>query len=219
MSLLAEYPLIAQVARYAEEHIRASAAKANDQHNFAGPDYRWQHTLRVTQYGVKIAKTEGANVEWVMAACLLHDSEWFSEKTNKEIDHGHVAAREIRSFLEQIGYSAEAVDNICYSVGVHSAGSVWYEHEHTLEAKVVSDADNVDRFGALRTIFWCVDEVNDFDALVAKLSKRILRLEDYKERQIMETATGNQLFNQQLVRQIEFFKRLIAEHALTRLPD
>jgi uncharacterized protein len=218
MNLLNENPRLKEVARYAEEHIQASAAQVELEIPHAGPAYRWQHTLRVTQYGVKIAEAEGANLEWVTAACLLHDSEWFSEMRNKEIDHGWVAARAIRTFLEQIDYPAEAVDNICYSVAVHSAGSVWYEHEHTLEAKVVSDADNIDRFGALRTIFWCVDELGDFDALVAKLSKRIKRLEDYRERQIMETATGNQLFNQQLVRQIEFFKRLIAEHQLTRLP-
>ena len=219
MSALKDNPRIAQVARYAEEHIYASAKRANDQHPHAGPKYRWQHTLRVTQYGIQIAEAEGADVELVAAACLLHDSEWFSEMRNREIDHGHVAAREIRPFLEQIGYSAEAVDNICYSVGVHSAGKVWFEHEHTLEAKVVSDADNVDRFGALRTIFWCVDELGDFDALVAKLNKRIKRLEEYRERQIMETGAGNRLFDQQLNRQIEFFRRLIAEHALTRLPD
>jgi len=219
MSMLTDYPRLQEVARYAEEHIHTSAVQANDQPSHVGPDYRWQHTLRVTQYGVKIAKAEGANVEWVTAACLLHDSEWFSEMHNKEIDHGYVAAREIRPFLEQIGYSPEAVDNICYSVAVHSAGKVWYEHEHTLEAMIVSDADNVDRFGALRTVFWCMDEVNDLAALANKLEKRVKRLVDYRERQIMETATGNQMFNQQLDRQIDFFKRLIAEHALTRLPE
>jgi hypothetical protein len=219
MIMLTDYPRLREVERYAEEHIYASAAQAKELPLHGGAKYRWQHTLRVTQYGMKIAKAEGANLEWVTAACLLHDSEWFSEMRNKDIDHGHVAARAIRPFLEQTGYSPEAVDNIFYSVAVHSAGGVWFEHEHTIEAKVVSDADNVDRYGALRTIFWCVDELEDFDALAAKLSKRIGRLEDYRERQIMETATGNLLFTQQLDRQIEFFKRLIAEYQLTRLPD
>lgn len=218
MNRLWDNPRIAQVAKYAEEHIRASAAQAADHPAFAGPDYRWQHTLRVTQYGVQIGEAEGANVELVAVACLLHDSEWFSSTRSKDIDHGHVAARRIRPFLEQIGYLPEEVDNICYAVAVHSNGKVWFEHEHTLEAKVVSDADNVDRFGALRTIMLCVDVLDDFDALAAKLSKRIKRLEDYREREIMETATGNRLFKEQLNRQIEFFKRIIAEHAMTRLP-
>lgn len=218
MSTLSNLPRIKQVAKYAQEHIQASAVQAKEFPAFAGPLYRWQHTLRVTQYGVQIAKAEDANLEQVIVACLLHDSEWFSD-LHKDVDHGHVAARTIRPFLEEVGYLPEEVDNIVYCVGVHSAGSVWYDHEHTLEAKVVSDADNIDRFGALRTIFWCVDELGDLDALAAKLTKRIKKLEDYLERQIMETDTGNKLFNQQLNRQIEFFKRLIAEHALTRLPD
>jgi len=98
-------------------------------------------------------------------------------------------------------------------------GNAGYEHEHTLEARVVSDADNVDRFGALRTVFWCIDEVDDLPALAVKLEKRVQKLKDYRARQVMETATGNQLFSQQLDHQIEFFNRLIAEHNLTRLPD
>ncbi|MBU4226398.1 MAG: hypothetical protein KKC71_11345, partial [Chloroflexi bacterium] len=33
-------------------------------------DYRWRHTLRVSQWGKRIAETEGADVELVVAACL-----------------------------------------------------------------------------------------------------------------------------------------------------
>lgn len=221
MSFMADYPRLAQVAQYAQEHIRVSAQQADFKYPYGGADYRWQHTLRVAHFGQQIAEAEGANIEMVLAGCLLHDSEWYSDlsSTGERSNHGRLAAGKIRPFLNQIGYSAEEVDNICYSVAVHVDGKAGYEHEHTLEARVVSDADNVDRFGAYRVLLWCVDSMNDYEALIAKLSARIERLQDYRRRQIMETAFGNSLFNQQLELQIDFFQKLVAEHAITHLPE
>jgi putative nucleotidyltransferase with HDIG domain len=187
----------------------------------ANPVYRWQHTLRVTHYGRQIAEAEGADIELVVAACLLHDSEKYSDGQDgvDERGHGRAAAQTVRPFLAQIGYSPEQVDNICYSVAVHVDGEAGYEHEHTLEARVVSDADNVDRFGAYRVMLWCVDDMRNYDALIAKLTARVQRLEDYRARQVLETQTGNHLFAGQLDLQIDFFQKLIAEHAITRLPE
>jgi uncharacterized protein len=221
MTALADYPRLQQVAQYAEQHIRLSAEQSGDQHPYAGPDYRWQHTLRVTRFGQQIAEAEGANVELVMAACLLHDSEWFSDLNGgrESSEHGRLAASQIRLFLEQVGYSPDEVDNICYSVAVHVDGNAGYDHPHTLEARVTSDADNVDRFGAFRVLMWCAGDMDNYDALIAKLTARIQRLQDYRQRQVLETPTGNRLFNQQLDLQIDFFQKLVAEHAITRLPD
>ena len=219
MSILDDYPRLREVARYAEDHIYASAQRANEQDTHVGPQYRWEHTLRVTQYGVQIAQAEGASVEQAAAACLLHDSEWWADaqEGGDHRAHGRIAARQIRPFLHFLGYSLEEVDNICYAVAVHTDGNAGFEHEHTLEARAVSDADNIDRFGALRTVFWCLDEINDLGALAAKLEKRVHKLQDYRARQELETEEGNRLFNQQLDHQIAFFKRLIAERDLTRL--
>ena len=63
MSLLDEYPRLQAVARYAQEHIRLSAAQSGDLTVNIGPDYRWEHTLRVTQYGIQIATAEAARIE------------------------------------------------------------------------------------------------------------------------------------------------------------
>ena len=219
MSIMTDFPRLAQVARFAQEHIYASAAQLDSQPT--DPDYRWQHTLRVTHYGRQIAEAEGADIELAVAACLLHDSEKYSDwqKGEDERSHGRVAAQTARPFLAQIGYSPEQVDNICYSIAVHVDGSAGYEHEHTLEARVVSDADNVDRFGAYRVLLWCVDDMSNYAALIAKLGDRVQRLKDYRERQVMETGYGNHLFNQQLELQIDFFQKLIAEYGITHLPE
>jgi 23S rRNA G2069 N7-methylase RlmK/C1962 C5-methylase RlmI len=81
----------------------------------------------------------------------------------------------------------------------------------------VSDADNIDRFGAYRIIQWCTADVENYKGLIAKLRQRLQTLEDYRQRKVMETETGHHLFNRQLDLQIAFFKALVEESELTSL--
>jgi uncharacterized protein len=182
------------------------------------PVYRWDHTLRVAQYGEQLAKAEGADIEEVVAACLLHDVAHFEPLTNYK-DHGREGARMSRALLVELGYSEEQVGNICYAIAAHVDDKADFEHEHTLEAEIVSDADNIDRFGAYRILQWCVPEMDDFPALAEKLSKRAVHLEGYLQDNPLATEAGRALFAKQLKRQIAFFKDLVAEYELSKLPQ
>lgn len=181
------------------------------------PLYRWEHTLRVAQYGAQIAQAEGADVEAVVAGCLLHDVAHFDPLASYQ-DHGRLGAQISRPFLLELGYPPAQVENICYAIAVHVDGKADFEHPYTLEARAVSDADNIDRFGAYRILQWCLPEMGDLLALAEKLRQRIIRLEVYLGDNPLETATGRALFANQLQRQIVFFQALIDEEELTRLP-
>ena len=205
---------IHQIASFVQVHLNEMALKyPTHEHDLA---YRWEHTLRVTQYGHTIAKAEGANVEQVVVACLLHDVAHFESDDDYQ-SHGRRGAQVSIPLLKEMGYSPAQVDDITYSIAVHVDGDAGYQHEATLGAKVVSDADNIDRFGTYRILQWCVPEMDEFDKLCEKLSKRIQRLEQYRERNPLETSTGRALFDRQLERQIAFFNDLIGEHRLTVL--
>lgn len=180
------------------------------------PEYRWQHTLRVSNCGRIVAEAEGADVELVVAACLLHDVAHFDQDDWTE--HGRLGARIIRPLLAKLGYSSTETANVCFSVAVHVDGRADFEHPETLESRVVSDADNIDRFGAYRIVQWCTADVQDYDDLIAKLKQRLTVLEEYRQRRVMETETGHKLFNRQLDLQIAVFKALVAEGDLTSLP-
>lgn len=209
---------IEKVAEFVQAHLHEAAEMfPAREHN---PVYRWQHTQRVAQYGRQIAEAEKANVEVVVAACLLHDVAHFEADPNYK-DHGRIGAKLARPLLEKWGYSAEEVDNICYCVAVHVDDNAGYEHAHTLEARVTSDADNVDRFGAYRIVLWCLEEerLGDYNRLIEKLTNRIQRLEHYRANNPLETPTGRMLFAQLLDRQIQFFSTLITESQLTKPPD
>jgi putative nucleotidyltransferase with HDIG domain len=206
---------LAKVSSFVKNHLEEAAEKfPGPQHD---PRYRWQHTLRVSNYGKIIAEAEGADVELAIAACLLHDVAHFESEGDYK-SHGRLGARISRPVLLEIGYSPRQAENICYAIAVHVDGKSDFEHPETIESKVVTDADNVDRFGAYRVLQWCVPEMNEYDLLVEKLTKRLETLENYREQELLETITGQELFNQQLELQINFFKEILKEKAITELP-
>ncbi len=194
---------------------RSKADKANLMRYLMGVDYRWHHTLRVAQFGKVIAENEGVDLEPVSAACLLHDIAWFDATAESNREHGRMGAVIGRKFLESLKYTPEQVDNICYSVSTH----VDEEHPTTLEAKILSDADNVDRYGPYRILQWCFADIDDYEKLVAKLSDRIHRLESYRDQNPLFTSTGQQLLAEQLNLQIRFFCEFVGEKKLTVMPQ
>jgi putative nucleotidyltransferase with HDIG domain len=202
-----------EIARFVHDRLHKVASRRENP--ALDPEYRWQHTLRVSSYGRMIAEAEGADVELVVAACLLHDVAHFDQDDWKE--HGRLGARVIRPFLADLGYSVEERENVCYSVAVHVDGHADFPHSETLESRVVSDADNVDRFGAYRIIQWCTTDVEGYEGLMARLGQRLQTLKDYRQRRVMETETGHHLFNHQLDLQIAFFEALVEESELTSL--
>ena len=203
-----------RIAQYARDHLYQSASDQPEQKH--DPKYRWEHTLRVSNYGKIIAEEEGADVGVVVTACLLHDIAHFEPGVYK--DHGRVGAAMSRELLEQMDFTSEQLDNICYSIAVHVDGEAGFKHEETPEAPCVSDADNIDRFGALRILMYCAPELDDFFGLANKLQERLETLEKYRRDQVLETDSGNRLFNQQLDRQIEFFNTILCEKDRTELP-
>ena len=214
MSVAETNDRLERIARFVQDRLREAAGR--DPGQGLDPEYRWQHTLRVSNYGRTLAEAEEANVERVLAACLLHDVAHFDRDDWQ--GHGRLGARISRPLLADLGYSPEETQSICHSVAVHVDGRADFEHPETLESKIVSDADNIDRFGAYRIIQWCAADEEDYQALVTRLRQRLRVLEDYRQRGVMETETGHRLFSRQLDLQIALFRALIEESELTSLP-
>jgi putative nucleotidyltransferase with HDIG domain len=194
---------------------RSKKDKANLDRYLLGVNYRWEHTLRVAQFGKVIAENEGAKVELVVAACLLHDIAWFDTTAENNREHGRIGAEKAQPFLKSLGYDSKHIENICYSIASH----VDEENLNTLEAKVVDDADNVDRFGPYRILQWCFSDIDDYEKLATKLNERIKRLEQYREENPLSTPTGQQLFAEQLNLQLRFFCEFVGEKKLSVMPQ
>ncbi len=180
--------------------------------------YRWQHTLRVAQYGKQLAEAEGGNPELCVTACLLHDLAKF-ETRDYGVEHGRIGARMARPLLSQLGYSYTEIENICFSIAVHVDDKADFEHPITIESQIVNDADNIDRFSNYRIVLNLAENSSTYENLIRNAEGRILRFKNYRGQNIMSTASGTLLFNKQIDLQIVLLERLIAEAKITFLPE
>jgi uncharacterized protein len=196
--------------------VQARFEASEDFNEYLTTIYRWEHTQRVCQYGKRLAEAEGANLEWVLAGCLLHDVAHF--EGTEGTDHGRVGAAMARPILEKAGYDESAVATICHAVAAHVDGEARDGLPDTIESDVVADADDIDRFTTYRLLQWGAPLLASFPTLCDEASRRLERLNRYTKRSPLRTKTGNRLFAEKLASQIAFMNGLLDDRSLTRLP-
>ena len=115
-------------------------------------DYRLEHSYRVANIAKAIAEAEGFDVTHAVIAGLLHDIAYCEEMVTREdrLNHGRRSAAIARPFLESLGLSADAVNEICYGIAIHVDDEADFVWERTAFCETIGDADNIDRFDAYR---------------------------------------------------------------------
>jgi uncharacterized protein len=116
------------------------------------PVHGFDHVLRVVQLAEMLAQSEGADLEIVRAAALLHDSRIQvsddGRDANRRLDHHEVSAELAASFLKEKGWSQDRILAVQHCIRAHR-----FRDEQTtpmtIEAKVLFDADKLDAIGAV----------------------------------------------------------------------
>ncbi len=111
-------------------------ADADSAHDF-------DHVRRVVQLADRIARAEGADVDIVRAAALLHDI----GLDEGRVGHETSAANRAKDILRADGYAESFVDAVAHAIESHRFRSG--PTPETLEAKVLFDADKLDSIGAI----------------------------------------------------------------------
>ncbi|MEM3585961.1 MAG: HD domain-containing protein [Candidatus Jordarchaeaceae archaeon] len=109
-----------------------------------GHDY--EHTLRVYSLCVKLAELEGADVEILKAASLLHDIARPLEKT-ESISHSVIGAEIARDILKQTGFPETKIEKVCKVIRTHRFSEG--EEAQEIEEKILQDSDRLDAMGAI----------------------------------------------------------------------
>ncbi len=108
------------------------------------------HSKRVRAYARSIGEAEGAALDVLLPAALLHDVGYTVDGSFQ----GHVAKSMIlaRGELSAVGFDAEAADRIVHVLGSHhpEPGAPL----ESLEEKVLYDADNMEIIGAFGCLRW-----------------------------------------------------------------
>ena len=105
----------------------------------------FDHVLRVLALAERIGQAEGAAMEIVRAAALLHDVARAEEERTGAC-HAKVGAEQARQILA--GHPADKVEAVAQAIASHRFRSNEVVPQ-TLEAKVLYDADKLDAIGAI----------------------------------------------------------------------
>ena len=122
------------------EIARGAAQTAEAAHDFG-------HVKRVVASARLIAETEGADINVVLPAALMHELVSLPKDHPDSPRSGVLCAERAADVLRAEGYPEGQVEAIAYCIRVHpfSLGVM----PETLEARVLQDADRLDALGAI----------------------------------------------------------------------
>ena len=184
----------------------------------------FDHVLRVLALAEKLARAEGANLEIVRTAALLHDIARADEDTTGG-DHAEMAAERARAILRARGIAPEKIEAIAHAIQAHRFRT--NAPPQTLEAKILFDADKLDSIGAvgiarayqvsgaLNQRLW--SEVAP-DALATRQQRNsnhsayaefVVKLSKVRDR--LFTASARQIAQERHAYMVDFFARLEKE--------
>jgi len=158
-------------------HVRA-AFRGSGAHGF-------DHTERVVRLCEAIGAREGADMAVLIPAALFHDiARPLEEETG--VPHEEEGARMAASYLRSIRCPEDRIAAVVHAIRAHrySTGIA----PETLEARVLSDADNLDAMGAVgiaRTFMQSGEQGRDISDATGHFHDKLLNLRD---RMYTETA-------------------------------
>lgn len=205
---------IGEIANFVHGYLVETGKK--DLQSVSGPEYRWEHTLRVAQWAVKLATEEKADVKTCVVAALFHDvSHFVSEDYRK---HGIKSGEIARVFLSKRGYLMSFVDNVVYAVECH----VSEPNPGTAEAKILQDSDTLDRFGYVRILqLGKTAELSNLKNLEQKICESLAYLDRLEKGEYgpMWTKTGEAKLKELLELNRTVQKGVLEELRSTQTPD
>ncbi|HOI12745.1 MAG TPA: HD domain-containing protein [Methanoculleus sp.] len=185
-------------------HVRA-AFRDSGAHGF-------DHTGRVVRLAEVIGAQEGADMAVLIPAALFHDiARPLEEETG--VPHEEEGARMAESYLRSVRFPEEHIPAIVHAIRAHrySTGIA----PKTLEARVLSDADNLDAMGAVgiaRTFIRAGEHGRGIADATGHVHEKLLNLKD-----LMYTKTAREIAEERHAFLVAFLNTLEDEIG-TRIP-
>lgn len=112
------------------------------------PVHNFEHVMRVYRTAERLGREEGADMQILLAAVLLHDAEGAAPGGEDRAAHHHQSAEFAAQVLESEGWPAERIAAVQHCIRAHRYRDN-REPPATLEAKILFDADKLDVLGAV----------------------------------------------------------------------
>lgn len=164
--------------------------------------HNWEHIYRDTLNAIVVGEAEKADMSIVLPAIVMHDIGFLYGGTGKT--HAAVGAEKLPEYLEKIkaSYPPEIVRHIADCIRTHK-GSMHNEFPQTLEARVVADADLLEKFGPIG-VYQYIRTWTEFKKGIENVIERKNVIIDLR----LETETGKKLADRGRKFVIDFFEKL-----------
>ena len=123
------------------------------------PVHGFDHILRVYGLCQRIGQAEGADMDVLLSAALLHDARGSQPGSHMRNDHHLLSASFAQQVLEKEYWEPEQIQAVQHCIRAHRYRNHDAEKPQSLEAKVLFDADKLDVMGAIgiaRTIAYAI---------------------------------------------------------------
>lgn len=111
------------------------------------PGHDFEHIMRVYRNAELVGSIEGADMQILLAATLLHDLVVYPKGSSKRSKSSDDSADLAEKILKKNGWSREKIDKVSYCIRTHSYSKGI--RPSTLEGRVLQDADRLDALGAI----------------------------------------------------------------------
>lgn len=151
------------------------------------PAHNWAHAYRDTLNAIVVGEAEGADMSVVLPAITMHDIGFLYGADGRS--HGAVGADKLADYLQAGGitYSQDMIDKIASCIRTHK-GSMHDEKPEGLEAKVVADADLIEKFGPIG-VYQNIRTFTEFNWPLEKNLERASEIFNLT----LETKTGQEI--------------------------
>jgi uncharacterized protein len=192
------------------------------------PVHGIDHVLRVYRTAEQIALAEGADLEIVQTAALLHDVEGSApDGDSPRAEHHLTSANFAKEILKLENWSQDRIEAVLHCIRTHRyRPSV--ESPQSLEAKVLFDADKLDVLGAIGVARTIAFSVLAHQPIYTEPSKQFLTTGEkeegephssyheylFKLRKVknrLYTATAKEIAENRHTFMVSFFEHLVGE--------
>jgi uncharacterized protein len=111
------------------------------------PAHDFQHIMRVYKNAILIGQREGADMEILLPAVLLHDLVVYPKGSAKSSKSSDDSADIAENILQSYRYPQDKINRISYCIRTHSYSKK--KIPASLEGRILQDADRLDALGAI----------------------------------------------------------------------
>lgn len=205
---------IKQIAQFVHDYLMETGKDHEDEP--WGPKYRWEHTLRVAHWAWILAKEEKADIEKNVIAALFHDvSHFVSEDYRK---HGGKSAEIAMDAMLKAGLPKDFAEDVFYAVKSH----VGERNPKTVQAKILQDADTLDRLGHFRILlFGKTADLSNLEKVKTEIQSFLEYLEKIERGEFgpMWTKTGKERVEKFVNVHKAVYGEILSEIENTKTPE